>query len=508
MKTPYTGTFGLACALASIVLAAALPCSAVRLDPSGLGQALIYPYYTTRAPGGSEWIFLTSLVNTRAKPKVVKLRVREGRHARIAFEANVYLGPYDMWTGAIVAAASGSANAARILTNDVSCTDPPIPTGGIELSAAAFTGLSADGAGTDADRTREGFLEAIEMGTLSGATAAAVAASSSLVPFNCGAVVGPGKARSIEAPEGGLSGTGYLINVNTTLTSTYDAIALADLTQDAFYSDVGAPGTDFDSPQVVALSVVSVPASEATGFGASSQGYLLRSTWARGVDAVSAVLMRSELTNEFVMDDATRSTTDWIVTLPTARFYTDGATATAPFTSRFSATGACEPTSIATRSREQQIPYALTCTVYNFDECPHPDSPAPVCWASNALSWIYLRDRSQFDWGAGSSSLFFGSTSLAAYHFTQGLTMHGFATMAMDSVPGHALTSLPGSTAIDLATGNVIAGAHRFAGLPAVGFAAFSFVNGNLTCGGQVCKGSYGTHFSHRGTQRVSRLAP
>ncbi|HSS27909.1 MAG TPA: hypothetical protein VLL50_08130, partial [Usitatibacter sp.] len=88
------------CLLAFAVAFAAGPAVAVRLDPNGLGQALIYPYYTARVVDGNAWTTALSLTNTRAKPKVVKLRFREGRHGRVVMEANVYLGPNDMWTGA------------------------------------------------------------------------------------------------------------------------------------------------------------------------------------------------------------------------------------------------------------------------------------------------------------------------------------------------------------------------------------------------------------------------
>ena len=68
------------CLLAFAVAFAAGPAVAVRLDPNGLGQALIYPYYTARVVDGNAWTTALSLTNTRAKPKAVKLRFREGRH--------------------------------------------------------------------------------------------------------------------------------------------------------------------------------------------------------------------------------------------------------------------------------------------------------------------------------------------------------------------------------------------------------------------------------------------
>ena len=45
---------------------------AVNLNPDGLGQVLIYPYYTTRAnSGGNAYTSLLSVVNTTSSAKAV-----------------------------------------------------------------------------------------------------------------------------------------------------------------------------------------------------------------------------------------------------------------------------------------------------------------------------------------------------------------------------------------------------------------------------------------------------
>ncbi|HEX4781638.1 MAG TPA: hypothetical protein VH301_12835, partial [Usitatibacter sp.] len=137
---------------------APLPARSVRLDPGGLGQALIYPYYTARSANGNSWTTAFTVVNTREKPKVVKVRFREGKHARVVWEANVYLGPSDVWTAGVV---QGSDGAAHLVSSDTSCIDPPHPgtRDAGAFSTASFTGSAADGAGAGVDRTLEGFFE-------------------------------------------------------------------------------------------------------------------------------------------------------------------------------------------------------------------------------------------------------------------------------------------------------------------------------------------------------------
>jgi len=89
---------------------AAVPAHAVNLNPDGLGQALIYPYYTVRtADGGNAFNTYLSVVNTAAQAKAVRLRVREGRAGKPVLDFNLYLGPNDVWTAAMVPTSSWAA---------------------------------------------------------------------------------------------------------------------------------------------------------------------------------------------------------------------------------------------------------------------------------------------------------------------------------------------------------------------------------------------------------------
>jgi hypothetical protein len=65
------------------------------------------------------------------------------------------------------------------------------------------------------------------------------------------------------------------------------------------------------------------------------------------------------------------------------------------------------------------------------------------------------------------------------------------------------LTSLPSSSAMDLATGASVSGAFRVGGLPVVGFIARIFSNGTLTCGAGFCQGNYGSAFPHHAVRSV-----
>jgi hypothetical protein len=252
---------------------------------------------------------------------------------------------------------------------------------------------------------------------------------------------------------------------------------------------------------------MTVPASMTSGFATTApQGYLLRSTWNNGVDAVSALLMASTITNEYVLDAATASQTDWTLTFPTARFYVDASPAGPPFTTQFSATGACERIPFTPYNREQvhQYPYVPQ------NGGPPGPPPATACWSTNVVAWgngfiLAVIDKTSHVFGSPTLAMQAYQQSFMSGAIIPSVYQDGFVTLDL-SPDGPGLTSLPTSTAIDLATGNVITGSHRFKGLPVVGFSAWIFNNGFLDCGGTTCRATFGMNLPHHGIRNVTRV--
>src|SRR4051794_17942971 len=177
----------------------------------------------------------------------------------------------------------------------------------------SYSGVNDDGAGTGMDRTKEGYFEIIEMATYSSTslTGKAVTHVNGLAP--CGINLNDMQA-SIDAQpaNGGLFGTTTLINVNAGTDYTADAVALANFIEGgANYQTLGSTLPD--------LTQASPPVSSIQ----APSGALYESTWSTGsADAVSAVLMHDHVMNEYVLDTGTKSQTDWVVTMPTKRYYT------------------------------------------------------------------------------------------------------------------------------------------------------------------------------------------
>src|SRR6266542_791288 len=107
-------------------LGATTATQAVNVNPNGLGQALVYPYYTTRADANTNaYNSLLSVVNSTGSAKAVKVRFLEGKNSREVLDFNLFLSPYDVWTTAIIPSGATTATAtntggAKIITADKS----------------------------------------------------------------------------------------------------------------------------------------------------------------------------------------------------------------------------------------------------------------------------------------------------------------------------------------------------------------------------------------------------
>ncbi|HHL31339.1 MAG TPA: hypothetical protein ENJ41_02050, partial [Oceanospirillales bacterium] len=117
--------------------------NAVNLNADGVGQVLIYPYYTVNNGINT----LISVVNTTDQVKAIKVRFLEGTNSREVLDFNLYMSPYDVWTaalvptlsdGAVVGAAFDGQQSAKLVTVDTSCTVPAI--NGQEFRPFAFSG--------------------------------------------------------------------------------------------------------------------------------------------------------------------------------------------------------------------------------------------------------------------------------------------------------------------------------------------------------------------------------
>jgi hypothetical protein len=476
----------LCAALAGIgALGAAGAAQAVNLNPDGLGQVLIYPYYTVRADAnGHDFNSLLSVVNTTASVKAVKVRILEGRNSVEVLDFNLYLSPKDVWAAAITPTADGAGG--QITSPDKSCTLPLAVSQG-QTIAFRNTAYTTDGAGSSLDRTKEGYVEIIEMATyLDTSDTAANVTHVGGVPPGC-ADQTDALAASEALPPGlpdqngrsGIFGGITLINVDAGAATGEDAVALDNFSDVVLYTNAGSVQPD--------LTQASPPVSVLF-----ANNNIYNSLWsASTADPVSAVLMHDHIMNEFVLDTATNSGTDWVVTMPTKRFYVANGTGTPSrlFQRNFNKTdGACDDVDLNIYDREENT----TSTPLDFSP-PPPSQSNALCWEANVVTF--------------NNSNVLGSANVANIptSFEHGWLDIGFFPATV-TAPVHTLPN--DATIITDINANSTVGAATYVGLPVVGFAVQTFTNGAITVGDTVTLSNYGSSFVQKGTRRIDAPLP
>ena len=499
-------------------LGAAGTANAVHINPDGLGQVVIYPYYTVR----SNNVTAMSIINTTSLTKAVKVRFLEGKNSREVLDFNLFLSPQDVWTGVVLTTADG----AKLETGDNSCVTPSdlfgnaagaLRSDSLGLPINSFKNYQYTGANVDnptmntLDRTREGYIEVIEMGIVTDATLTGfIKHNSAGVPANCAAldaydglsvaatpaVKFPGTAAVpyLASPAGGLTGRASIINSDIGANYTYDVTVL-----DGWWAPaVPAPGNVPYSASGVTTPSISLQ----TGIDTVSNVFItgrpdavppipsgvVRAVWPTSREAVSAVFMRDTIINEFITDAATISKTDWDITMPTKRDNIGVGTGTPnrPFSNNFAnntATGACDAYTLGIFNREEQTLGAAPGVLL-----PSPRPPAQaaagqvLCWEANVVEFgtsgllgsnnnTTLQGAAQTfaSTGATSTGAAFATSSRRVLQGPNGWAFLGFGatTVAAAGQAAQSMTPTSATLSSSAAAPAVVPGVHF--GLPVIG---------------------------------------
>ncbi|WP_386070207.1 hypothetical protein ACFJIW_06800 [Tahibacter sp. UC22_41] len=482
--------------------------NAVELSPDGLGQVLIYPYYTVNRNQQT----IISVVNATSAAKAVRVRFLEGYNAREVLDFNLFLSGFDVWTGTVFALVDGGlpGDGAALLTDDRSCTAPS-STGWELLSPnypgrrylafrdSAYIGAHQDSGPVDKARLREGHVELIQMADLGGTLRTAVTHTAG-VPTNCGVVQAIDPANTeLLAPTGGLFGAGGIVNAAQGTFYGYNADALGGFSRIPLFAASGMP--------TPSLAQANTTADTATAKVVDAAGELFSSDFptsgqpSQAIDAVSAVFMASSLLNEYNVDASVGSNTDWVVTFPTKRFYTDpeilgvapgAAGALAPFTYTFGQRVAGNPYGDSGNGDGQSC---STITFQQFDrEASRASEYAPggfigmppvnistLCGSVSVVSFLYRNSPAT------------ESAVLASRLFTP-ISPYGHSGwMQLDLNPTRQPHALRASRDGDV-----------FDGLPATGFQAVNYVNDNAAPG---TLSNYSMTFRHRALRHCRNTA-
>lgn len=475
------------------VLAASLTgvsgAQAVHLNPEGLGQVLLYPFYSAEGTNDT----YINLVNTTNDYKAVKVRILESMNSKEVLDFNVYLSPWDHWSAVITADANGDG--ATLTSNDNSCTVPLAVSQGQAIPFRTFefdgsrVGSTADSV-SGVERTREGYVEVIEMGTVTGSVLqAAIKHDQDGVPGNCnlmdtnwsrpsGVWLGD-STEGLGTLSGGLYGYGVLIDVPAGAAGAYDAVAIDNWAVPGAISHT-APGST--SP--------SIGSDADTFYDVFTEGGVVSGEALDGWDAVSAVLMTASISNDYVLEPTVLAGTDWVVTFPTKREYVNGVgSPDAPFTSAWNpeTSAACETFEIRYWDREEREP------ITPID--PTDFSPLPPVGAIQTFSFCHEANVLTFN----NSDVLDASERTGVNLDLEPGFDNGWAQLDFSAANGHVLSTFD----------------DEFIGLPTIGFAVQRYVNGDLDqasiqpldAGGSATgtvRANYGGTIQHKGDVRVS----
>ena len=533
--------------------------NAVNVNPDGLGQVLLYPYYTAR--GGNDT--LISVVNTTSAGKAVKIRFLEALNSREVLDFNIYLSPFDVWTAAVTDFARAGIDpegGPGITIADSTCTAPYIfGDDGIQefvdFQFASepfedpvgddFAGTQ-DGGPTDIERAASGYIEIIEMGTMVAQPdpegGAPATDEPGIVPWNAkhvdgaprdcdflvdlwrapvpGVTPGPGELGYWQSsPEnrdfgfepagsamtGGLFGAASIINVTDGLMFSYNATAI-----DSFWQTGAAA---FHQPPGDVLP--SLNSSTQTTANSFVNGQVETTNWPAGLLSLNAAITVNQLMNEYAINQGMLSgRTEWVLTFPTKSFHVDNAPggpnegvpleeAIPPFTSLWTveSPSSCDGQTFGFWDREEGpasgpvVPGDPGDVIISPPRPPEPGEPAPP-------GFQLCREANVVRF-VNDDTLPAETEVLGEPLRTDGsgnVTALSYTNFQLPAevISGWVQFDFDGFVSVSSSDPTP----KQIRGLPVIGFSANTFSNSNI---GDGVRASFGGTFQHRGTRTLAQ---
>ena len=277
------------------------------------------------------------------------------RTSQDVLDFNLYLSPRDQWSGAVIRGEDEDGNAvAKLITQDRSCTAPAITSVDDGGTGIAFrdldykTGRKADklnqglatndGGAQGLDRTLTGHIEVIEMGTIVDPIIAAAVTNRGgpgLAPENCMAVERAFAKDGIWHPEtdghtinsgisisnpGGLYGSASILNTRTYTQVSYEPVALQGFMAD---TKEGPNGITLGGPLHAHTGKIVPGLNSSSVFKAALGGNVGNVEFGSSVEAISALLSKNRISNNYNLVGGLGAKTNWVVTFPTKRYHVD-----------------------------------------------------------------------------------------------------------------------------------------------------------------------------------------
>ncbi len=283
----------------------------VYINENETGEVLLIPFYSV----ANDLTTMVSISNGGDEYKVVKVTVRDGQQSQRLLSFNVFLKGHDIWTMGLLRT---SADSVSLVTNDQSCTT-------LEGDLPIYQDLLTFEIDPDNELTQEEIDARMEIGSIEVYELAEVKDSDNFLKVamdesNCGYIrdqYGAGglwqddlnNDEILNPVDGGLHGAAYIIDVANGFVFNSPVTHF-----DHFYSE----GTVFHRSPEDSLPDLS------SGDPVSlliDEGRVVETRWPTGYEAISALLMKSTLSNEFEISEGIGAATEWVISFPTLRFY-------------------------------------------------------------------------------------------------------------------------------------------------------------------------------------------
>ncbi|WP_297445114.1 hypothetical protein [Desulfurobacterium sp.] len=212
------------------------------VNPGGMGDVLIFPYYNVRNA-----VDFFKIVNTSGKGIVGKLRLREGKESKEVLDFLVCLSPHDEFTfwvanPAMLGISGDTAVVLRANAILPADDDTIVVPGGWNVAHTRTV------AGVTADRTLEGYIEFFAIGSVTGTYFKSNVEGADDPVQACMDLLG---YDGLEDAPNSLIGEGYIYNFTNLLdqdgisTYAYKAVALANFATDASMAANAGLGEDY-----------------------------------------------------------------------------------------------------------------------------------------------------------------------------------------------------------------------------------------------------------------------
>ena len=448
-------------------------------------QVLIFPYYTVN----NDFITLINLVNTSDQPKALRVRFREAANGREVFAFNLYLDAKDAWVGALFKTDEDQGYLTQIISPDNSCTIPSMMSG-LQFNKDHYTEELVDRFGVNDNRMHEGFIEVIEMGVLTGESANATVIDQEIGQANCQILQDAWDIESVNSywlndaytdmlpPTGGILGNVTLIDVINGIAVSEPVTTLVDFSDDILHFNI-----DNSSPSL---------ADGKTTSTVEVNGAIYNLEWETGIEAVTSVLMKSRVNNEYALDTEINAQTDWIITMPTKSFHTDpmflsDESPIPPFIGTLAAPNYCEEFGYAIYDREETTPMGISIPPDPFPPARIPAIPL-LCFATNDLTFFQTKNRNPPEQPEG---IFFSKFHSGMYYQNGDISTNFPIPAPYENGWLYVIPSGE-QTTLDL---NI-----TLYGLPVIGFAMQSYINANAMPG---ILANYAGSFRHKSKKNI-----